>query len=199
MEDHYAQHINVDHQLCYLEVLDTGGAADSTTLTEQWIAFGEGFVLVYDVTSRSSFARIQNIYHQIKKVKTPSIAGSQTSANHLVSPVPQPGVGGAENPSAIIVGNKIDIATKRKVTYREGDALARALGCDFVEVSAKKGIFVEEAFYDLVRSMRQQREEQRRAGMKQESGLQSPEDSTVKSLVSPEGREGAPRRKCFIL
>ena len=39
-----------------------------------------------------------------------------------------------------------------------GHALARELGCEFVEASAKNCINVEKAFYDVVRQLRRQRQ-----------------------------------------
>jgi len=43
------------------------------------------------------------------------------------------------------------------VSSQEGQALAKELGCEFVEASAKNCINVEKAFYDVVRQLRRQR------------------------------------------
>jgi GTPase KRas protein len=58
----------------------------------------------------------------------------------------------------MLVGNKSDRVTEREVSTQEGHALARELGCEFVEASAKNCINVEKAFYDVVRILRRQRE-----------------------------------------
>jgi GTPase KRas len=58
----------------------------------------------------------------------------------------------------MLVGNKSDRVTEREVSTQEGHALARELGCEFVEASAKNCINVEKAFYDVVRILRQQRQ-----------------------------------------
>jgi GTPase KRas protein len=47
---------------------------------------------------------------------------------------------------------------EREVSSQEGQALANDLGCEFVETSAKNGINVEKAFYDVVRQLRRQRQ-----------------------------------------
>lgn len=137
-----------------LEVLDTAGQEEYTALRDQWIRDGEGFVLVYSITSRSSFARIQKFYNQIQRVKDAGNAGSPTAISYLNPQfVPLPPTGPVP---VMLVGNKSDKVTERAVSSQEGQALARELGCDFVEASAKNCINVEKAFYDVVRSLRRQ-------------------------------------------
>src|ERR1700712_5597392 len=134
-----------------LEVLDTAGQEEYTALRDQWIRDGEGFVLVYSISSRSSFTRITRFHNQIQRVKessasSPSYPGSPISSAAPSAPVP-----------IMLVGNKSDRVTEREVSTQEGHALARDLGCEFVEASAKNCINVEKAFYDVVRQLRRQR------------------------------------------
>ena len=136
-----------------LEVLDTAGQEEYTALRDQWIRDGEGFVLVYSISSRSSFSRIKRFHHQIQRVKescasSPSYPGSPISTVSSQTPVP-----------VMLVGNKSDRVTEREVSTQEGHALARELGCEFVEASAKNCINVEKAFYDVVRILRRQRQQ----------------------------------------
>jgi GTPase KRas protein len=138
-----------------LEVLDTAGQEEYIALRDQWIRDGEGFVLVYSISSRSSFARIQKFHHQIQRVKenslssSPTYPGSPLSASHL---------SGNFGPAPVmLVGNKCDRVTEREVSTQEGSALAKDLGCDFVEASAKNCVNVEKAFYEVVRQLRRQR------------------------------------------
>jgi GTPase KRas protein len=128
-----------------LEVLDTAGQEDYISLRDQWIRDGEGFVLVYSISSRASFQQLRSFYNQIRRVKESS--GSPGYAN---SPTfgPSP---------VMLVGNKCDRVTEREVSTQEGSSLARELGCDFVEASAKNCVNVEKAFYDVVRNLRRQR------------------------------------------
>ena len=136
-----------------LEVLDTAGQEEYTALRDQWIRDGEGFVLVYSISSRSSFTRIKVFHHQIQRVKescasSPSYPGSPISTASSQLPVP-----------IMLVGNKSDRVTEREVSTQEGHALARDLGCEFVEASAKNCFNVEKAFYDVVRILRRQRQQ----------------------------------------
>jgi GTPase KRas protein len=140
-----------------LEVLDTAGQEEYTALRDQWIRDGEGFVLVYSISSRSSFTRIQKFHHQIQRVKESSSSPSSYPGSPLSAIAPPPHV------PVMLVGNKSDRVTEREVSTQEGHALARELGCDFVEASAKNCINVEKAFYDVVRQLRRQRQQNSRA------------------------------------
>jgi len=132
-----------------LEVLDTAGQEDYVSLRDQWIRDGEGFVLVYSISSRASFQQLKSFYNQIRRVK--EYSGSPTFPG-------SPGGGGGYGPSPImLVGNKCDRVTEREVSTQEGSSLARELGCEFVEASAKNCVNVEKAFYDVVRQLRRQR------------------------------------------
>ncbi|KAF7552372.1 hypothetical protein G7046_g7422 [Stylonectria norvegica] len=153
IEDSYRKQVVIDDQPCMLEVLDTAGQEEYTALRDQWIRDGEGFVLVYSISSRSSFSRIKRFHHQIQRVKestasSPSYPGSPISTATAQAPVP-----------IMLVGNKSDRVTEREVSTQEGHALARDLGCEFVEASAKNCINVEKAFYDVVRILRRQRQQ----------------------------------------
>lgn len=149
-----------------LEVLDTAGQEEYTALRDQWIRDGEGFVLVYSISSRSSFSRIQKFHHQIQRVKESASAASPTGIGYAGgyggSPMSPQATFAATPPGDVpimLVGNKSDRVTEREVSTQEGHALARQLGCEFVEASAKNCINVERAFYDVVRQLRRQRQQ----------------------------------------
>lgn len=163
IEDSYRKQVVIDQQSCMLEVLDTAGQEEYTALRDQWIRDGEGFVLVYSITSRSSFTRIHKFHHQIQLVKESASTGSPTGASYLSSPMSSPLSGPAARVPVMLVGNKSDKAIERAVSSQEGQALAKELGCEFVEASAKNCINVEKAFYDVVRLLRVQRQQQQNA------------------------------------
>ena len=143
----------LDDQSCKLEVLDTAGQEEYTALRDQWIRNGEGFVLVYSISSKSSFTEIQKFYDQIQRVKELAPAGSST---HTGSSLPQTlGNSNLKSAPIMLVGNKCDRTEKREVSTQEGKALATRLRCGFVEASAKSGVNVEKAFYDVARGLRQ--------------------------------------------
>ena len=138
-----------------LEVLDTAGQEEYTALRDQWIRDGEGFVLVYSITNRHSFDRIQKFHAQVQRVKESANPSSPTGASYLQPQMNTPTQYGPV--PVMLVGNKSDKHYERQVSAQEGQALARELGCEFVEASAKTCINVERAFYDVVRLLRRQR------------------------------------------
>ncbi|KAF2727184.1 ras-domain-containing protein [Polyplosphaeria fusca] len=156
IEDSYRKQVQIDGQSCMLEVLDTAGQEEYIALRDQWIRDGEGFVLVYSISSRSSFARIQKFHHQIQRVKETSLSGSPTYPGSPLSASSHNS--GSFGPAPVmLVGNKCDRVTEREVSTQEGSALAKELGCDFVEASAKNCVNVEKAFFEVVRQLRRQR------------------------------------------
>jgi GTPase KRas protein len=171
IEDSYRKQVQIDGQSCMLEVLDTAGQEEYIALRDQWIRDGEGFVLVYSISSRSSFQRIQKFHHQIQRVKETTLSGSPTYPG---SPLSASHPGGFGPAPVMLVGNKCDRVTEREVSTQEGSALAKELGCDFVEASAKNCVNVEKAFFEVVRQLRRQRHQG--AGRPDKSGVRDRSD-----------------------
>ena len=59
----------IDDEVALLDLLDTAGQGEYSAMREQYIRTGEGFLLVYSVTSRSSFELIDYFRQQILRVK----------------------------------------------------------------------------------------------------------------------------------
>ena len=130
-----------------LEVLDTAGQEEYTALRVQWMRDGEAFLLVYSVSSRSSFSHIRKFHAQVQRVKERPASDSLHSSDTASI--------------CLLVGNKSDRDTQREVSTLEGHELADELGCYFVELSAKSHQNTEKAFYDVIRHLRRQRLETR--------------------------------------
>lgn len=157
IEDSYRKQVVIDDQSCMLEVLDTAGQEEYRALRDQWIRDGEGYVLVYSITSRESFRRVSHFHRQIQRVKD---SAAQASPTYPISSPISPSTPSYTGPPPImLVANKSDRVTEREVSTQEGQALAKELGCDFVEASAKNNINVDRAFYDVVRKLRRQRQD----------------------------------------
>lgn len=127
IEDSYRKHAVIDDEPYLLEILDTAGQEDYTSLRSQWIREGDGFLVVYSTTSRSSFLRIHEFIQQITRVKD------------------------SDRVPIVLVGNKVDRINEREVDTREGEELAKRLGCQFVETSAKTREGLEQAYHTAVR------------------------------------------------
>ena len=53
----------------------------------------------------------------------------------------------------LMIGNKNDMKENRKVSYEEGQELAKAYNISFVEASAKTGYNINEAFLSMTKEM----------------------------------------------
>ncbi|TXT16034.1 hypothetical protein VHUM_00537 [Vanrija humicola] len=153
IEDCYRKQWVVDEQPCLLEVLDTAGQEEYTALRDQWIRDGEGFLVVYSVTAKSTWSRVEKIVDRVMLVKNENSHAATDSPGYAA------GQRRANAPSRnkipiVIVGNKRDMTNNREVTPEEGRALAQSLGCDFYETSARLNQNVEAAFKSLVRQIK---------------------------------------------
>jgi len=55
IESSYRRQVEVDGTVALLDILDTAGQEEFTALRSQWIRAGEGYLIVYDITSEKSF------------------------------------------------------------------------------------------------------------------------------------------------
>ena len=92
---------------------------------------GQGFILVYSITSQATFNDLVDLKDQIMRAK-------DVDAN-----IP-----------LVLVGNKIDLEDERVVGKHQGESLARSFACTFLETSAKLQINVNEVMNFLVRIQR---------------------------------------------
>jgi GTPase KRas protein len=140
----------------------TSANEDYAALREIWISAGDGFLIVYDVTSRESFIRAQYWFDTIQQVKAKQTIpeANRTRQRHRypgTQPDNRPFLDMGEVPAILLVGNKDDRYMYREVRYEEGETLARSLGLGFIETSAKSGNNIDETFFELVREIRRER------------------------------------------
>ena len=96
---------------------------------------GQGFVLVYSITSQATFNDLADLYDQLLHIKD------------------------EDDVPIVLVGSNCDLEDERVVGRDQGVNLARQWGryCSFMEVSVKARINVSEAFFQLVRSIQAKR------------------------------------------
>lgn len=81
---------------------DTAGQERFRTITSSYYRGAHGIIVVYDVTDVESFNNVKQWLHEITKY-----------AN--------------ENVNKLLVGNKSDLASKRAVTFEQGQVLSASL------------------------------------------------------------------------
>jgi len=113
-----------------LDILDTAGQEEYSAMRDQYIRSGQGFIIVYSITSKSSFESLSTFHDQILRVK-----------DEDTFPV-------------VILGNKCDLEKDREVMNPDAKAFAESIQAPLYETSAKARINVEEGFYQLVREIR---------------------------------------------
>lgn len=106
-------------------ISDTSGQEKYHSLTKNYYKSNQGFFLVYDITSRDSFEKI-NVW----------LKGIKENMN-------------MKDVSLALVGNKIDLESSREVTFDEGKQFAIENNCLFIETSAKTGKGIKEAIFSL--------------------------------------------------
>ena len=122
--------MDVEGKRVKLQIWDTAGQEKYRSIVQTYYKGAVGIILVYSVNDRKSF---QNIDNWMKQIKTNA----------------------AENVVTLLIANKCDV-NDRQVEKSEGQRIADQYGIKFFETSAKEGINVQEAFYDLARQIKNQ-------------------------------------------
>lgn len=129
--DFKVKHLDVAGKRIKLTIWDTAGQERFRTLTSSYYRGAQGVVMVYDVTRRDSF---ENLEQWLKEVK-------------LYSP------NNGEGVVKLLVGNKIDLDSERKVPREEAEAWARSQGMLFLEASAKTRTGIKQCFMEVVQKI----------------------------------------------
>ncbi|KAI9743369.1 MAG: Ras- protein rsr1 [Claussenomyces sp. TS43310] len=150
IEDSYRKQIEVDGRQCMLEILDTAGTEQFSTsylyclpphtpdlansgkaaMRELYMKTGQGFLLVFSITSLSSLNELAELREQIIRIKDD------------------------ENVPIVIVGNKSDLEEDRMVSRSRAFSLSQSWGnAPYYETSARRRANVDEVFVDLCRQI----------------------------------------------
>lgn len=116
-----------------MEILDTAGTEQFASMRDLYIKNGQGFIIVYSLTSKQSFNDSKLIREQILRVK------------------------GSEKVPIVLAANKCDIiGPQREVTTEEGFNLANEWCVPYIETSAKNSTIVNCLFTEIVKEMNMQ-------------------------------------------
>ncbi|KAK8821733.1 RabX1 [Blastocystis sp. ATCC 50177/Nand II] len=117
---------SIDGKTCKLEVWDTAGQERFRAITKSYLRDVAGILLVFDITTRSSFVNISTWIKQIED-------------------------SGAEDVCCILIGTHGDVAEKRQVSDDEIKECAASLNYKYFITSAVDGTNVETAFQEMGR------------------------------------------------
>ena len=107
-----------------IQVWDTAGQEVFRSITRSYYKNSAVVLLVFDVSNRDSFTRIDRWFREVITMNT------------------------ANNPTVYLVGNKTDVS-KREVTKSDAENYAHECGLIYRETSAKNGSGIRELFDEL--------------------------------------------------
>ena len=107
-----------------MQLWDTAGTEKFKNITNAYYKGTHGVVIVFDLNESSSFKDVEYWLGEANKY----------------API---------DSTKILIGNKADIPTLRKISKEEAEEKAKKLGMKYVETSAKTALNVEDAFTQL--------------------------------------------------
>jgi Ras-related protein Rab-1A len=128
--DSYVSSIGVDFKLKTMEIngklvklqlWDTAGQERYNTITSSFYRGANGVIVVYDVTSQSSFSQVKQWLQETDRFAPPGVC-------------------------KLLVGNKCDMITSKQVSLATGKAFAESVNIPFIEASAKADVNIAEVF-----------------------------------------------------
>ena len=129
IEDSYRTTINVNNQDIILNILDTAGQEEFYALRDQYMRSGDGYIIVFSITSVTSFLEVNAIKEQLNMIL-------DVDDNTLI-PI-------------ILVGNKCDLEEYRQVQSSDAQRLAEEWRVKYFETSAKNKTNINRIFEELV-------------------------------------------------
>ncbi len=129
IEDSYRTTININNKDIILNIIDTAGQEEFYALRDQYIRSGDGYIIVFSITSVTSFLEVNAIKEQLNMVL-------DVGDNTLI-PI-------------ILVGNKCDLEEYRQVHSLDAQRLADEWKVKYFETSAKNKTNINRIFEELV-------------------------------------------------
>ena len=105
---------------------DTAGQEKFRAISVNYLKPANGVILVFDITKEDTFDAIEEWLKYLKD-------------------------NNKDNIEKILIGNKLDLESNRKVSKEDAEAFAKSNGCQYFECSAKTGQNINEALDEIAR------------------------------------------------
>ena len=115
----------INQDIIKMNVWDTAGQERFKSLNAMYYKGSQGVLIVYDITSKKSFDKIENWLSEVR----------EKAGNDI---------------KFIMIGNKCDLNEIRTVSLKEATEKAKNLNCPLMETSALNSTNVEKAFRDIM-------------------------------------------------
>ena len=135
--DLLSRQLYIDNVNLLVQMWDTAGQERMRALSSSFYKNAKGVMLIYDITSKESFARLKFWLKELHKSTD-------------------------EKVKVTVVGNKIDLLAQREVSKEEAQKFASERGFYYMEVSAKTNqgacvtLAVEMLVKEIIREMRKE-------------------------------------------
>ena len=123
--------IEIEDKKVKLQVWDTAGQERFRNVAKNYFQSTQGFLLVFDITDKESFQKLNDFWIGQLKMNAP------------------------EKAKSVLVGNKSDLAGQRQVSIEDAEEFAKNNNLKYYEVSAKDGTKVVELFFYLANEIYQ--------------------------------------------
>lgn len=145
--DSYRKKIMLDGREVQIDILDTAGQEDYAAIRDGYFRNGEAFLCVFSILEHESLVATEELREQVLRVKNDD------------KTVP-----------FLLVGNKLDLDSRRIVSQETAQELARQWGVPYVETSAKTRANVDQVFIELLRMIRDRKSQDPRQSGKDSDG-----------------------------
>ena len=153
--------LDVDGKSVKLQIWDTAGQERFRNIISSYYRGAQGIMLVYDITDLESFQNLNSWLIEIEK-------------------------NASKNVYKILVGNKCDMESERKVTVEQGKDFAAQYGMKFFETSAKESTNVSDSFIAMTREII-------KIASSKKTGMSTPSKNVV---VAPSGQTLNQKKGC---
>ncbi len=124
--DFKTKYFKFDEEKIKINFIDTAGQEKFRAISVNYLKGTDGVLLVFDITNKETFYLIQNWVEDIHQNNKSNIG-------------------------KILLGNKSDLEESRQVSKEEAEQLAKDLGCQYIEASAKTGENINETISEIAK------------------------------------------------
>jgi len=123
--------LNIGNNSVSLAIWDTAGQERFHALAPIYYRDSNAAILVFDITDRTSFQKVQHWIEELRKIVGKDIV-------------------------LVIAANKIDLESKRQVDNHDVNVYAQSVGAQVIGTSAKSGKGVHDLFLELTKTLLKQ-------------------------------------------